>query len=172
MDLEQLAKRLDWLDDERRKDKTDYSNPGRAAGRPKGSLTRSIQQVKKLSGELTRFQRCCQSLTRSMRHWLRCGLTCPFDRSGGKTAWSASGKWKRRHGRPGDAQPKHCRSAPGTGSDPGTAQILQARMEEDFRLARLIEEVNRKYLNTAAPMKNTAGRRSCWKRRSARRPSA
>ena len=55
MDLEQLAQKLDWLDDERRKDRTSIATLEDRLGRSESTITTLSQQVKELSGEVARL---------------------------------------------------------------------------------------------------------------------
>jgi hypothetical protein len=50
MELEQLAKRLDWLDDERRKDKLIIQTLEERLGAIEGSVPGLVQQIKEISG--------------------------------------------------------------------------------------------------------------------------
>src|SRR5690242_5128933 len=55
MDLEQLAKRLDWLDEERRKDKTIIQTLEERLASLENNLPGLMQQMKEVSGDVTRL---------------------------------------------------------------------------------------------------------------------
>ncbi len=55
MDLEQLEKRLDWLESERRKDKTIIATLEERIGSYEGDLPALRQQIKELNSEVIRL---------------------------------------------------------------------------------------------------------------------
>jgi hypothetical protein len=70
MDLEQLAKRLDWLDQERRKDKLVIQTLEERLAGAERDLPGLLQQVKEISSEVTRLMTVLtRSLTRSTPLW-------------------------------------------------------------------------------------------------------
>ena len=55
MEIEQIVKQVDWLDDERRKDKTVLKSLEDRLSSLEGNLPPLVQQIKDLSGDLTRY---------------------------------------------------------------------------------------------------------------------
>jgi chromosome segregation ATPase len=55
MEIEQLIKRLDWLDEERRKDKDIIARQEKRISSMEGNITAAHQQIKDLSGEIARL---------------------------------------------------------------------------------------------------------------------
>lgn len=55
MDVDQILKRVQWMDDERRKDKDTIAFLENRILALEGSLTAAQQQIKDLSGEITRL---------------------------------------------------------------------------------------------------------------------
>ncbi|RPJ41058.1 MAG: hypothetical protein EHM21_13730 [Chloroflexi bacterium] len=146
MDLDQLAKRLDWLDDERRKDKVIIQTLEERLASLEGSLPALFQQVKETSGEVTRFTT----------------MLAKFDQIDATLAKlrvdlgrSVENLEKTRVERERELEKARLADQEGLsravsevrrGLDviPDLRKSLQTRQEEDFRLARLIEEVNQK----------------------------
>jgi len=55
MDLEQIIKRLDWIDEERRKDKTTIATLQERLLAMEGNIPSLTQQIKDMNGEITRL---------------------------------------------------------------------------------------------------------------------
>ena len=55
MELDQITKRLDWLDEEHRKDKHALSALEERLASLDGNLKSLVQQVKEMSGEISRL---------------------------------------------------------------------------------------------------------------------
>ncbi len=55
MEIEQIVKQVDWLDDERRKDKTVLKSLEDRLSSLEGNLPPLVGQIKELSGDLTRY---------------------------------------------------------------------------------------------------------------------
>ncbi len=56
MDLEQITKRLEWLDEERRRDKNTIASLEERLGLLENSSTQQLQQVNEISGDVARMQ--------------------------------------------------------------------------------------------------------------------
>lgn len=146
MDLEQLTKRLEWLEDERRKDKLIIQTLEERLGVMERELPGLTQQAKEVSGDITRVS----------------AMLSKFDQID-----AAIAQIRVDHGRSIDAiekvrqeREREMEKTRMTEQDALTKAIsevrrglepipelrksIQARMEEDFRLVRLIEEVNQK----------------------------
>jgi len=148
MDLEQLAKRLDWLDDERRKDKIIIQTLEERLAAIEGTVPGLLQQVKETSGEVTRlltmltkFDQIDSSLAQ-IRVDLSRGL---------EAVEKARVEREREMDKARMADQENLSKAisevrRGLEPIPDLRKAIQARMEEDFRLVRLIEEVNQKVL--------------------------
>jgi chromosome segregation ATPase len=146
MDLEQLEKRLDWLDEERRKDKTIIATLEERLGRLENDLPAIKQQVKEINSELTRLSTL---LTRFD----------PIEASLGQIrvdlVRSLEAIEKTRQERERDLEKARMADQEvlsrsiaevrrGLEPIPDLRKSIQVRMEEDFRLGRLIEEVNQR----------------------------
>jgi chromosome segregation ATPase len=55
MELEQILKQLEWLDDERRKDKDVIAKQAERITSLEGNLSAAHHQIKELDGEITRL---------------------------------------------------------------------------------------------------------------------
>ena len=55
MDIEQIIKQVDWLDEERRKDKTRLAALEERLSAIEGNVSPLANQIKELSGDLTRL---------------------------------------------------------------------------------------------------------------------
>lgn len=146
MELEQLAKRLDWLDDERRKDKLIIQTLEERLGAIEGSVPGLVQQMKELSGEVTRLSTMLakfdqiESTLAQMR----------VDHSRALETIEKNRVEREREMEKARLADQELLSKSigevrrGLDPIPDLRKSLQARQEEDFRLARLIEEVNQK----------------------------
>ncbi len=146
MDLEQLEKRLEWLDGERRKDKTIIATLEERLAVLESNLPGLVQQSKELSSEVThlttmlsRFDQIDASLAQ-----VRVDLARSVD-----TIEKARQEREREmeKARMADIemisrQVSEVRR--GLDPIPDLRKSIQTRMEEDFRLGRMIEEVNQK----------------------------
>ncbi len=148
MDLEQLAKRLDWLDEERRKDKTIIQTLEERLAATEKHLPGLLQQVKELSGDLTRLSMMLAKfdLIDSSVAQLRVDLTRSIE-----TVDKSRIEREREMDKARMADHETLTKAisevrRGLDPIPDLRKSIQARMEEDFRLVRLIEEVNQKVL--------------------------
>jgi chromosome segregation ATPase len=148
MDLDQLAKRLDWLDAERRKDKLIIQTLEERLAVVESSTPGLLQQVKETSGEVTR-------LSAMLAKFDQIDASLAQMRVDSARALEAVDKSHLERSREMDK----ARLSDQEGLNRSIAEVrrglepipelrksLQSRMEEDFRLARLIEEANQKIL--------------------------
>ncbi len=150
MDLDQLEKRLDWLDSERRKDKLIIQTLEERVAALEGNIPGLLQQVKETSGEVTRVSTMMSKFDQidSSLAQIRVDLARSVD-SLEKTRLERERELEK--GRQADQESlTKAISEVRRGLDPipELRKSLQARMEEDFRLARLIEEMNQKILES------------------------
>jgi chromosome segregation ATPase len=148
MDLDQIVKRLEWIEDERRRDKAALASLEERVLTVEGGLPALQQQIKELAGEvarqsaaLARFDQIESSLVQ---------IRIDFNRN-----LEAVEKIRTEHER----ETEKVRRVELEGVNKSIGEIrkglepipelkksMQARMEEEFRLARLIEEGERKIL--------------------------
>lgn len=146
MDLEQIIKRLDWLDDERRKDKLTIATLEEKVNSMAGSIPQLLQQIKEQSLELAR-------LSASMPRFDQLETLIGQARVEAQRAVEGSERQRAEHDREIDKQRRTDLETINfnigevrKGLEPMTdiKRNLQARIEEDFRLSRLIEELEQK----------------------------
>ncbi|HEY9087524.1 MAG TPA: hypothetical protein VIO36_05105 [Anaerolineaceae bacterium] len=150
MDLDQIVKRLEWIDTERRKDKTLIATLEERLIAAEGMIPNLVQQIRELSGEVSRLSaqlaRFDQIETNIAQ--VRVDLSRQID---------AVEKGRLEH----DREMEKVRLADMENLNKSIAEVrkgldpipdlrknLQARQEEEFRLSRLIEEVEKKVVDT------------------------
>lgn len=146
MDLDQLAKRLDWLDEERRKDKIIIQTLEERLATVEGSLPGLLQQVKEIGGEVTRISTLLSKFDQidSAVAQLRVDLGRSIE-SVEKTRGDRERELEKNRLSDQEALTRAIAEVRrGQDAIPELRKSLQARQEEDFRLARLIEEANQK----------------------------
>ncbi len=150
MDLEQLAKRLDWLDDERRKDKLIIQTLEERLARLEKDAPGLLQQVKEMNGEIThlvtvlsKFDQIDASIVQ-----LRVDLSRGLEAQEKTRVERERELEKARLSEQENLSKAIAEVRRGLDPIPELRKSIQARMEEDFRLARLIEEVNQKVTET------------------------
>lgn len=150
MDMDQLVKRLDWIDSERRKDKTAIATLEERLSGLEGNIPGLVQQIRELSGEMTR-------LSTQLSRFDQIETTIAQMRVDLTRAMDAMEKARVDHDREidkvrlGDLENLNKSIADvrkGLDPIPEIRKTLQARIEEEFRLGRLIEEVEKKVLDT------------------------
>jgi chromosome segregation ATPase len=150
MDVDQLAKRLDWIDEERRKDKTTIAALQERLLVMEGNIPSLTQQIKDSSSEITRLTAILSRLD-SFESTLA-QTRVEFNRS-----LESVEKQRTDHER----EVEKVRRAELEGVNKAIAEVrkgldpipdlrkaVQARQEEDYRLARLIEETDQKVVDT------------------------
>jgi chromosome segregation ATPase len=148
MDLEQLAKRLDWLDDERRKDRIIIQTLEERLAAVEGNVPGLLQQVKEISGEVTRLMTMMSKFDQidSSIVQLRVDLSRGLDAQE-KVRTEREREMEKVRMADQEILAKGISEVRrGLEPIPDLRKSIQSRMEEDFRLARLIEEVNQKIL--------------------------
>lgn len=150
MDLEQIIKRLDWLDDERRKDKTTIATLEEKINTLAGSIPPLLQQIKEQSLDLAR-------LSANMPRFDQ--LEAMIGQVRVETNRAVESSERQRVERDRDIEKQ--RRADVEALNIGIGDVrkglepiaelkrsLQARVEEDFRLGRLIEELEQKLVES------------------------
>ncbi len=146
MDLEQLSKRLDWLETERRKDKIAIQTLEERLAAMENQLPGLSQQVKETSGEVTRFSMMLTKFDKIDAALAQFRVDLPRSI---ETVEKARVEREREmeKARLADQETLSKGIAEvrrGLDPIPELRKSLQLRVEEDFRLVRLIEEVNQK----------------------------
>lgn len=148
MDLEQLEKRIEWLDNERRKDKTIIATLEERVAMTENGLPTLTQQFKEISGELTRVSAMLSRFDQieSAVSQVQVDMARSIE-----TVDRTHQDREREIEKVRMADQESLRAAVsevrrGLESIPDLRKGIQTRMEEDFRLTRLIEEVNQKVL--------------------------
>lgn len=146
MDLEQLSQRLEWLDNERRKDKMtiatleerlavlEESIPG-----IKEELNDRMSELARMKASLARFEQIEANIVQ-----LRVDLTRAIEAVDRQRTEHDRETEKNHKADNEQLQRQIVEVRKGLEPIPELRRSIQARMEEDFRLARLIEEVNKK----------------------------
>jgi chromosome segregation ATPase len=146
MDLDQIAKRLEWLDEERRKDKITIAALEERINQLQDHLPQLSQEIKELGSDLTRFS---SSLARFDQ------IEADIAKVRVENGRSLDMIEKQRADHEREAEKAHradLESINKAVSDvrkglepvPDLKKNLQARVEEEYRLGRLIEELNHK----------------------------
>jgi chromosome segregation ATPase len=150
MDLEQITKRLDWIDEERRKDKTTIATLQERLLALEGNIPSLTQQIKDMNGEITRLITVMARLDQ-------------FESSLAQTRVDFSRmvenneKLRTDHEREVDkvrrvelegVNKTIGEVRKGLEPIPDLRKAIQARQEEEFRLVHLIEEINQKVVET------------------------
>jgi chromosome segregation ATPase len=146
MDLEQIIKRLDWLDEERRKDKILIATLEERLNRAEAQVPPVAQQVKEVDSELTR-------LSSSLARFDPIDAAIAQIRVDYNRAIEAIEKQRADH----DREVEKVRRADMESLTKSIAEVrkgfepipemkvkIQARIEEEYRLGRLIEELDHK----------------------------
>lgn len=146
MDLEQIIKRLDWLDDERRKDKLTIATLEEKVNNLAGNIPSLLQQIKEQSLELARLAGAMPRFDQ---------LETMIGQVRVETNRTVEAAERQRIERDRDIEKQRRADVEslniaigdvrkGLDPIPELRRSLQARVEEDFRLGRLIEELELK----------------------------
>lgn len=148
MELEQIIKRLDWLDDERRKDKTTIESLRSRVDALEAKYTPISQQINELNSELGRLQSQLARFDQieASISQLRVDLTRMIEGVEKSRAEHDREVEKVRRSDQEAINKSLAELRKGLEAVPDLKKSLQARVEEDFRLARLIEEMEQKML--------------------------
>ncbi len=146
MDLEQITKRLEWLDEERRKDKNLIATLEERLNRLEGSIMPFSDQIKALesdiarvASQLTRFEQIDAALAQIRVDYHREVETIEKQR--------AEHEREAEKARRADVESLNktiSEVRKGLDPIPDLKKGLQSRTEEDYRLGRLIEELEAK----------------------------
>lgn len=146
MDLEQLNKRVDWLDDERRKDKLAIATLEERLANLEANLPPLGQQIKeintemaRLSAQLSRFDQIEANILQ-----LRIESTRSLEAIEKTRAEREREAEKARRMDNENLARSIAEVRKGLEPIPDLKKALQLRLEEDYRLGRLIEEVEAK----------------------------
>ncbi|NLG73287.1 MAG: hypothetical protein GX495_14755 [Chloroflexi bacterium] len=143
MDVEQLLKQVDWLDEERRKDKTRLGVLEERLAAVEGNIPPLAHQIKELSGDLTRLQALLARLDQFDESLLqqRVETKQHFEELERqiKKREEESEKVRRVEMRAIDASLAEIRKE--LDPIPELKRQLKARVDEEARLGRLIDEV-------------------------------
>ncbi len=144
MDLEQITKQLDWLDEERRKDKNLIATLEERLNRLEGSITPFSDQIKSLESEnarlasqLTRFEQIDAALAQ-----IRVDTHRELEIVEKQRADHERESEKVRRADVESLNKTIFEVRKGLDPIPDLKKSLQARTEEDYRLGRLIEELD------------------------------
>ena len=146
MDLEQIIKRLDWLDDERRKDKLTIATLEEKVNNLAGNIPSLLQQIKEQSLDLARLAGAMPRFDQ---------LETMIGQIRVETNRTVEAAERQRVERDRDIEKQRRADVEslsiaigdvrkGLDPIPELKRSLQARVEEDFRLGRLIEELELK----------------------------
>jgi chromosome segregation ATPase len=146
MDQEQIIKRLEWLDEERRKDKLTIATLEERLAAMEGNIPPVHQQLREMSGEVTRIFSILGRLDQFEGSLAQ--VRVEFNRT-------LEGIEKLRTDHEREAEKIHRVEMEGINKSiadarkgldpiPEMKKGIQARMEEEFRLGRLIEELEQK----------------------------
>lgn len=150
MDLEQLNKRVDWLDDERRKDKLTISTLEERLASLEANIPPLSQQIKELNTDLARLSAQLSRFDQIETNVLQLRV---------ETSRSIEAMEKTRSEREREAEKTRRAEQEnvnravgeirkGLEPIPELKKSIQGRVEEDFRLGRLIEELQAKIVET------------------------
>jgi len=150
MELEQVIQRLEWLEEERRKDKLAISTYQERIAALEGNIPTMMQQIRELSTELARVSATLGRLDQLESTIAQ--VRVEFGRSLEATdRQRAEREREQERVRQGDVDVFNKAIADVRKGLEPIAELkrgLQSRQEEDFRLARLIEELEQKVLLT------------------------
>ncbi|HEY3344337.1 MAG TPA: hypothetical protein VGJ97_05390 [Anaerolineaceae bacterium] len=148
MDLDQIVKRLEWFEDERRRDKAAIASLEERVLSVEGSVPALHQQIKELAGEVARLAAALARFDQIESSLVQ--IRVDFNRN-----VEAIEKIRTEH----DRETEKIRRVELEGINKSIGEVrkglepipelkktVQARMEEEFRLSRLIEESERKIL--------------------------
>lgn len=151
MDLDQIVKRLEWIDGERRKDKNTIAALEERLAAVEGSIPGLAQQVREMSTELTRLNAMMARFDQidSSISQMRVELTRAIEVVE-KNRIDRDRELERV--RLGDLENINKSVADvrkGLDPIPEMRKTIQARIEEEYRLGRLIEETEKKIMDNS-----------------------
>lgn len=146
MELDQIVKRLEWLDDEHRKDKSAIASLEKRIGELEGGIPAVAQQIKEVSIELSRVTATLSRIDQVESSIVQ--IRVDYTRN-----LEAIEKLRAEHERESEKLHRADLEAlnraigevrKGLDPIPDLKRGIQLRQEEDFRLSRLIEETQQK----------------------------
>ena len=143
MEMEQILKRLDWLDDQRRADKGTIAALEERIARMEGELNAASHQIQEMSGEITHLKTILEKVDtfEASIAQLRMELTRAID-AGEKRRLDRERELEELRRVQLDGINNHLiEMRKEIDAIPEMQSKIQARVEEDYRLARLIEEL-------------------------------
>lgn len=150
MDQDQLVKRLEWMDSERRKDKTVIATLEERMSSLEGNIPGLVQQIRELSGEVTRvsaqLSRFDQIETTMAQ--MRVDLSRAIDAVEKARLDRDREVDKVRYADLENLNKSIAEVRKGLDPIPEIRKTVQTRIEEEYRLGRLIEEVDKKVVDT------------------------
>jgi chromosome segregation ATPase len=146
MEVEQVLKQVDWLDEERRKDKTRISALEERLAALEGNVQPIPHQIKDLDGEITRLE----TIISRMDHFDEALLTQRIESK--QYFDELERQMKKREEDVEKVRRVEMRAVDSSVADlrkelepiPEIKRMLKARVDEESRLARLIDEVRAK----------------------------
>jgi chromosome segregation ATPase len=150
MELEQINKRLEWLDDERRKDKIVIATLEERVQNMQSQFPSITQQLKDLSGELSRLTSTLSRFDQleQLQGQVRIDLTRKLGELEKQVEDTNREREKNRLADMEVVNRNIGEMRKGLEPLPEIRKNIQARQEEDFRLARLIDEIEHKYVES------------------------
>jgi myosin heavy subunit len=146
MDIEHIQKNVDWLDEERRKDKSSLMKFEERLIALEGNLSTTIKQIKELGGELTRISAVLTRMNQFdealLQHRIEIKQSVDELERASKKREEETEKVRRVEMRAVDSTLAEIRKELG-----GIQEIkrsLQSRVEEETRLSRMIDETREK----------------------------
>ncbi len=143
MDMEQILKQVDWLDDERRKDQDVLASLEKRMTAYEGNLPELSRQIRELSGEITRLS----TVIGRMDHYDEALLNQRVETK--QFTEGLEKQFKKREGEIEKVRRVEIRGIDnniaelrkGLGTLPELTRSLRARAEEEARLGRMIHEL-------------------------------
>ncbi|HQN44630.1 MAG TPA: hypothetical protein PLA25_10885 [Anaerolineaceae bacterium] len=150
MDIEQFVARLEWLEDERRKDKLTISTLQERLASLESSLPGMVQQIKDLTGDLARLTASLARIDQveSAIAQVRVEFSRTLDTSERTRAEHDREVDRARQGDMDVVNKSFAELRKSIETIGELRRGLQSRTEEDFRLSRLIEELEQKVTQT------------------------
>lgn len=150
MDLDQIAKRLEWIDEERRKDKMTIATLQERLLAVEGGIPSLSQQIKDLGGEINRFVSVLTRLDQldASLAQMRVESSRSLDSVEKQRAAHEREMEKVRRVELEGLNKAIGELRKGLDPIPDLRKMVTARQEEEFRLAHLIEETDQKVVDT------------------------
>lgn len=146
MDIERIQKNVDWLDEERRKDKSALVKLEERMTAIEGNLSTTIKQIKDLGGELTRISAILTRMNQFdealLQHRIETKQSVDELEKASKKREEEMEKVRRVEMRALDNNIAEIRKE--LGIIPEIKRGLQSRVDEEVRLSRLIDETREK----------------------------